>query len=262
MREKIKKGLLTIVAVFIFATSYYLIDRFSFEKEFPYYEVIVNNKDFFSIGVIGDSWVARKKLDTLLHEGLLEKGINNKIISSGQPSARSKLIYQNMFKDSTNKYSSKFLIKKHPDYCIVIAGVNDAIGQIGANFYSHHMILIIKNLLYYNIKPVIVELPEFGIVEHINNKNTFNRMRYIISSKFNNKGEIDNIKTYRKNLNKLLMEEKLNDKIIFIDFDNICSNYEDCKDIFKKDGAHLNEEGNKLLSENIVNVLTKQILMR
>lgn len=84
-------------------------------------------------------------------------------------------------------------------------------------------------------------------------------MRYKISSLFNNKGEIDNIKTYRKNLSNLLIENNLNDKIIFVDFDGICSDYEDCKDLFKKDGLHLNEDGNKLLSLNIVNVLSKQI---
>lgn len=155
MRKKLKIGLIALAAIFILATSYYLIDRFSFEKELPYYQITAANDSNLTIGIIGDSWTAGKKLDSLLHKGLLEKGINNEIISSGQQSARSKLIYQNIFKDSTNKHSSKFLLKKHPDYCIVIAGVNDASGQIGANFYSHHISLIIKTLLYYKIKPVI-----------------------------------------------------------------------------------------------------------
>lgn len=122
----------------------------------PFYSVSVDNDTTLTtIGIIGDSWVAGGKLDSLLHIGLLDKGFKNKILSSGHSGAKSKLIYQNLFDEKGNEHSSKFLIENRPDYCIVIAGVNDAASQIGGHFYSYHMSLIIKTLLHYKIKPII-----------------------------------------------------------------------------------------------------------
>src|SRR5690606_7925243 len=128
-----------------------------------------------TIGIIGDSWVAGDKLDSLLFNGLFEKGFENKIISSGHPGAKSKLIYQNLFEDKENEHSSKSLIENRPDYCIVIAGVNDAASQIGSHFYAYHMNLIVKTLLHYRIKPIIVTCPEFGIKETIDNMNVLSK---------------------------------------------------------------------------------------
>ncbi len=74
--------------------------------------------------------------------------------------------------------------------------------------------MIIKTLLHYKIRPVIVELPEFGIIESTNEMNGLKKTRNKIFSTFNNSGEVDNIKTYRIHLNNLL--QKLNKEIIFI----------------------------------------------
>lgn len=262
MLKKIKITVIALITIFTLTLSYYLIDRFSYAKEIQFYPIGINNDTTLTVGIIGDSWVAGKKLDAFLRDEFKAKGVSSMIISSGHSGAKSKLIYQNIFKDSTDEYSSKFVITSHPDYCIVIAGVNDAHGQVGAKFYSHHLSMIINTLLLYNIKPVIVELPEFGIIKAINDMNWINKTRYKIFSSFNNNGEIDNIETYRKDLNYLLKAQNLNDKIIFIDFDKVCSNYEQCKDIFKNDGVHLNERGNKLLSQTIVNELLKGITTR
>ena len=137
--------------------------------------------------------------------------------------------------------------------------MNDAAGQIGADFYAHHMKMIINTLLYYNIIPIVVELPEIGIIEYTNCTNIFYKIRYKLSAKFNNNGEIDNIKTYRKRLNDHLVENKLSDKIIFIDFDEICPDFDNCRTLYREDGLHLNLEGNKALSKNIVYTLLKKI---
>ena len=261
MKKKFRIISLGIIAIIVLTFSWYLIDRFSYSKDLPFYSITVNNDTTLTIGIIGDSWVAGGKLDSVIHIGLLEKGFENKILSSGHPGAKSKLIYQNLFEEKENEHSSKFLIENSPDYCIVIAGVNDAVGQVGANFYSHHIVLIIKTLLHYNIKPIIVNLPEFGIKETINEMGFIKRERNKVFAKFTNGGLIDNINTYRKTLNEELATENLKDKIIQVDFDNVCSDYNEHKELYAG-FSHLNKQGNEKLAKVIVNELTKEITTR
>jgi len=247
-----------VMMIFVLTFTWYLIDRFSYSKELLFYSIPVDKDATLTIGIIGDSWVWGGKLDSLLHNGLLEKGFKNKIISSGNPGAKSKLINQNLFDENGNDYSSKFVIENNPDYCIVIAGVNDAASQIGGHFYSYHMSLIIKTLLHYKIKPIIVSCPEFGIKETIDKMNFLSKNRNIISAYFNNKGEIDNIKTYRKILADELDSENLKDSIILIDFDNVCRDYNQCLDLYSN-SSHMSKNGNKILCQLIINELSINI---
>lgn len=261
MKRKIRIISLGIITIIVLTFSWYLIDRFSYSKELPFYSITVDNDTTLTIGIIGDSWVAGGKLDSLLHNRLLENGFENKIISSGHPGAKSKLIYQNLFEDKENEHSSKSLIENRPDYCIVIAGVNDAASQIGGHFYAYHMNLIIKTLLHYKIKPIIVTCPEFGIKETIDNMNVLSKNRNVISAYFNNDGEIDNIKTYRKILTAELDSENLKDSVILIDFDNVCHDYNKCSELYANP-SHLNKKGNEKLVQIIINELIKEITTR
>jgi len=261
VKKKIRIIGIGLITIIILTFSWYLIDRFSYSKELPFNSVTVDNDRTLTIGIIGDSWVAGAKLDSLLHNGLLEKGFKNKILSSGHPGAKSKLIYQNLFEGKANEHSSKFIIENRPDFCIVIAGVNDAAGQVGANFYSHHMLLIINTLLHYKIKPIIVSLPEFGIIEATNEMGFIKSERNKIYAKFTNSGEIDNIKTYRKTLDNELESEKLKDSIIQIDFDNVCADYSKCIE-FYSGTSHLSKKGNEKLSQIITVELIRNINAR
>ena len=261
MIKKIKLISIGVIMFFALIFSWYLIDRFSYSEELPFYSTTFNNDTTLTIGIIGDSWVAGKKVDSLLQAGLESKGFQNEVISSGQPGAKSKLIYQNLFKDTCDEYSSRFLIEASPDFCIVIAGVNDAVGQLGSDFYAHHIVLIIKTLLHYNITPVIVNLPEFGVVETIDGKGFLKRERNKLFSRFTNGGEIDNIRTYRSALDKKLEIEKLNDKIIKVDFDNVCVDYTQHKNLYANP-SHLNKLGNIEFSKAIVNELIREIPLR
>lgn len=261
MKKKIRIIGIGVITITILSFSWYLIDRFSYSKELPFYSVTPKNDTTLTIGIIGDSWVSGKKLDSILHHELLKNGIENTILSSGHAGAKSKLIYQNLFKKNGKEHSSKFIIENSPDYCIVIAGVNDAAGQVGGHFYSHHMIHIIKTLLHYKIKPIIVSCPEFGVKETIDNMDVFSRNRNVISAYFNNNGEIDNIKTYRKILTQALDAENLKDSIILINFDSVCSDYNKYPELYAN-SAHLSMKGNKILGRLIANELIRKINIR
>lgn len=247
-----------LVAIIVFAFSWYLINRYSRTTAIPFYSVDYQKDSILTVGIIGDSWVAGKKLDSLLHKDLLINGFHNRILSSGQPGAKSKLIYKNLFKENREITSSKFIVEKSPDYCIVIAGVNDAISQIGSNYYSHHMCQIVKMLLNYNIKPIIVTCPEFGIKETIDDMGILKKSRNVIAAYINNKGEIDNINAYRKNLSEVLESENLIDSTILIDFDKVCTDYKHCSELYLN-SSHLSEKGNIKLTHLIVNDLIEQI---
>ena len=261
MTKKIRIIGIGVITIIVLTFAWYLIDRFSYSKQLPFYSITVDKDTTLTIGIIGDSWVAGGKLDLLLHNGLLEKGFKNKILSSGHPGAKSKLIYQNLFEGKGNENSSKFLIENRPDYCIVIAGVNDAASQMGGHFYSYHMNLIIKTLLHYKIKPIIVSCPEFGIKETIDNMNVLSKNRNVISAYFNNNGEIDNIKTYRKILAEELDSENVKDSVILIDFDNVCRDYNKCPELYANN-SHLSKKGNEILCQIIINELISKINAR
>ncbi len=249
----------------IVVCGWYLIDRFSLSKVFPYYPVTADKDSTLTIGIIGDSWVEGEKLDSIIHRFLLAANFNNKTISSGQREAKSKSVYQNLFKGNHDPYSSKFIIETRPDCCIVIAGVNDASGQMGANFYSYHIKQIIKTLLHYGIKPLIVSLPEFGIEETPANMNGlvefFWKLRNKTFANFNNHGEIDNIKTYRKDLLNELVSESLKDSVVIVDFDSVCIDYAGCPQLYA-DRGHLSKYGKEKLCQVItaalVNTITAQ----
>ncbi|RNA61664.1 hypothetical protein D1631_06850 [Chryseobacterium nematophagum] len=148
-------------------------EQFSYSKKYTYFPTPHTKADSALTIIIGDSWASKHALDSLLHYYMKEKGISCTIISSGHPGAKTKRIYQNLFENRDYNFSSKFILEARPDFCVIVAGVNDASSQIGAKNYSFHMTQIIKTLLHYNIKPIVVSLPEFGIVELTNKRSFF-----------------------------------------------------------------------------------------
>ncbi|MEO9209930.1 MAG: SGNH/GDSL hydrolase family protein [Ginsengibacter sp.] len=211
-----------------------------------------------TIAIIGDSWATSNKLDNFLHDELLKNGFENKIISKGQSGAKTRLIYQNLFKDDHSKNSCKFIIENNPDYCILLGGTNDAIGQMGSLYYSFHLIKIIKFLLHFDIKPVVLTLPKIGVRETNNTMNILQRYRNHLSAYFNNGNQIENIDSYRKRLIERLRMEQLEDKILLVDFDKGCEKYEKSSDLYKSP-IHLSDKGNKKLAEFIAGELSKKL---
>lgn len=255
--KKITLGILLFLAIISF---WYLINRFSYAKELPYYSLSTAKDSVLTIGIIGDSWVEKEKLDSLVNLFLANVNIKSNVLSSGESDARTKFIYQNLFKEKTERNSSKFIIESRPDYCVVIAGVNDASGQLGPGYYSYHVEQIIKTLLHYKIKPVIVSLPEFGIEETPDNMSRVSELLWKFRNKifaiFNNNSKIDNIKRYRKSLTDRLVANNLKDSVCIIDFDKICADYYKCTPLYA-DRGHLTKLGKLKLCQLITDELIK-----
>lgn len=248
---KSKKGIIFVSIVLIICMiGLYLFDRFSFSNDKTKLYNTQGDISRLHIGIIGDSWAAGKKTDSIIHNALLISGVPNDIISSGHPGAKTKLIYENMFRDSSEPFSSLPIIVRKPQYCIIACGVNDAVGQVGKNFYAHHMNLIIKQLIANHIKPVVISLPEFAIMEYSKHDGFLKHTRNRLFALANNHGEIDNIKKYRKTLEQKILNTYSN-KIILINFDSICTDYYSNKALYQADGAHLSLIGNQKLGRFI-----------
>lgn len=254
---------LFVILVFLFSLisipTLYFVERFSYAEEYLYCDrPNIKADSSLLIGIIGDSWVAGRKLDGLLLNYLNSNEISSRVISSGNPGARTKKIYENLFENDENSYSTKFIISEQPDYCVIIAGVNDAASQIGANNYSFHMIQIIKKLIHNGIKPVMVSLPEFGIVELLNSTTFPKRLRNKLSAYINNNNEYDNIVEYRKVLLENLISNRLIESILIVDFDKVCDDYTQNTDLYR-DYSHLSEKGNEILAKEISNTIAEDV---
>lgn len=206
------------------------------------------------VGIIGDSWVLGTKLKEYFEAELREFGIIAEVINEGHGGASSKQIYLDLFIPETERFSSRnILFSEDVDYCIIIAGVNDSAGYLGADFYAYHMGRIASALCARGIVPVILELPEFGI-EETKSFSTGHGIKLLLLRYLFNGGEKNVIGAYRAALLDSLGQYELTDKTIVVDYDSFIDDYSNHKNLYS-DILHLNDEGRKglakLLAESI-----------
>ncbi|MBB6370943.1 SGNH/GDSL hydrolase family protein [Chryseobacterium shigense] len=245
MKKKLVLGVVLLIGV---VSLIYFWNKYSYAGRENYFSSAAKPENGLQIGIIGDSWVVRQNLDSLLQKKLLDKGIHSEIYSSGNPGAKTKKIYENLFKDDNEEFSSRKVIEKKPDYCIVIAGVNDAATCMGPEFYTHHMLMIIKTLLHYNIRPVIVSLPEFGVEENFKSKNVISSLSNRSAELVLNGGDQFKIPDYRNALLEELKHDGLDKKITILNFDEVTPDYDKDKGLYA-DPLHLNKLGYQKFSE-------------
>ena len=252
-----------VFVLFLGVGVLYIYKKKSYAERREYYPVQDNFKkdSILKIGIIGDSWVGRTDLDKKMQKIFSEKGIEAEFIALSHPGATSKEIYEDMFKEKNEEFSSKFVIESKPDYCIIIAGVNDVARHIGKKYYADHMILIINTLLHYKIKPIVVEVPNFGVEDVQKYKNVFSRYTNAISEAIDSDEVNDNnVSAYREVLFAELKINDLFDKIILFDSDKINKDYKNNKNLFT-DPLHLNEQGYevfiKALPEDIIDEIKR-----
>jgi len=191
------------------------------------------------IGVIGDSWVSGKKLDKAIIDELKSSGINADVVSIGQPGAKSRQIFRNLLLDSSKPYSSNsLLLDDGVSFIVVSAGVNDAAGHIGKDFYAQHMQDIVSAANSHSKFPIIVELPEFGIEEPSDSYKS--ELKHDLYRIIFDGGKTDIISDYRSALKTKLGTTELNYKIIT--FDPIVKDYSSSIDQYQNPW-HLTEEG-------------------
>lgn len=244
--------------------AYLFIDReFMVAKELPYYHVGPrHDDDTLRVAVIGDSWAEwhmTLSCDTLfeIYGGrLTAKPI--KCMTRGKGGAKSKDVYYYMFRSQTQEVSwmhdicTQPLLEEHPDYCVVMVGINDTWKKRPVSYYKGNYRLIIRLLLANHIRPVVMEIPDFEMGEWLNAHRKRKRILYRFYSYFTGVVE-DDITPFRNGLKEMLKETGLGDSVLYIPKDHwIPKNHQYPEEIYQEDHVHINYQGYHVLDSCIV----------
>jgi len=207
------------------------------------------------VAVIGDSWVAWQRIDRGLNLSLVQLGRPARVQSFGQPGARSRQVYENLFKPAAEPFSSQpVLFSGAFQACVVVAGVNDTASHLGKDFYVHHMLLIVDALLQRQIHPVILEVPGYGI-ESAESANLVGYVRRRLMRAVHDGGHVNVIGDYRAALRQALARRYPNQAYTLVQFSPAQDDYRPGERPGELDRMHLNAEGSARLGHQIAQAL-------
>ena len=216
MKKLLLSLLFLVVLVYLGNQIYRFIDReFCVAEELPFYHVDLHpNDDTLRVAFIGDSWAELHMMyncDTLFQQyggRLTTQPI--KCMSKGKLGAKSKDVYYYMFKSQTMEDSicTQSLLEKHPDYCVVMVGINDVWKKRPVSYYTGNYRLIIRLLLANDIRPVVMEIPDFALKEWLNKHRKRQGYLYRVYSVFTGVVQ-DDITPFRNGLSEMLKETGL-----------------------------------------------------
>lgn len=225
-------------------------------KTYPVKNSITN--DTIRILFIGDSWAAyHHQYDSLLsHMITIQSGFSCNILSKGFVGAKSKEIYERMFND----YKDNLI--EHPNYCIISAGINDAVAKLGVNYYIINYSFILRFLLDNNIIPVVLEMPTVDYKAVYNREKLTAKIRHHISSTLTG-ADFYSFVNYKQSLLNTIIHNNWEDSIIYIPSnewisDNIISN----RHYYREDGIHLNERGYLKLDSCLANKISTDLSLQ
>jgi lysophospholipase L1-like esterase len=210
--------------------------------------------DTLKIAFIGDSWAAYHcDYDKNLELRLTQNNRPAQVVSQGNVGAKSKEIYQRMFS------STKQILLEHPNYCVVSAGINDAVAKMGSDYYVHHYMLIIRQLLDMGIVPVVLEMPEVNYRAIASREAWTMRLRHVLSSLLTD-SELYGFESYKNALVFAIRKANIQNRIVYISSDLWNSNgFRDERSLYLSDETHLNDRGYEVLDSCITIEILKDI---
>lgn len=255
---KLKLRLLLLLFVIVTTSfGFYLYQRYSLEKRHVFVPEKKHKNDTLRVGIIGDSWATGITIDTIIRDEFIKRGINTEVIAFGQPEAKTKEIYDNLYANPGQPYSSYEILHHNLDYCIILAGTSDAEGEMGAKFYAYYCSLIISDLARNNIEPVFVTMPEFGFKEEADSLDILKKVRNEVSSLLIDNGNTRSLDGYRKQASEMLKNTHLKDSTIIVPFNLVCDDYEKHKILYRNTG-HLSTVGKQKMGKVIVEYILKK----
>ena len=208
--------------------------------------------DTLRIAYIGDSWASMHKDHDRQLAKLLENSLHRpvNVHSYGTRGLTSKEIYENLFDNTDFKI---FLQKRSYKYCYISAGINDTYKKMSTSYYQQSMDGIIQFFLTNNIRPIILEIPDYNIQKAYYNQKTNRKMLRKLSMFLNNTS-LDCKQQFRDALDELVNTKVYHNEISIIRYKTWNNNYQnDLQQLYVSDGMHLNDNGYQILDSTIAN---------
>ena len=248
-------SIVTIICILLCRKFY---AYYSPAQEREIYYTIQHNDDTLRIAFIGDSWAFGHQHHYCLIPQMLSENLQRPVIveSYGIGGLTSKEIYHALFEIDTFK---NFIIKGY-DYCIISAGINDTNKKMSISYYKNSINCIIRFMHENHIHPILLEIPDYNILQTYNNhkfyEKTVRRLSMIINSK-----DIDCKQEFREALNDLINENRYEDQVSIIRYRTWNNNYtKDLETLYIDDQVHLNERGYQKLDSVVTNIISKHYL--
>jgi lysophospholipase L1-like esterase len=216
--------------------------------------VAYTTNDTLKIAFIGDSWAAyHHDYDKELKIIFSQKGLPAHVFSVGNVGAKSHEIYERMFS------TTKPVLMERPNYCVISAGINDAVAKLGKEYYVHHYMLILQQLLKLGIRPVVLEMPEVNYRAVADREPWTMRIRHILSSLLTG-SELYGFDSYKTALIQAIKKTDMQSSIIYISADSWnAAGYQDKRGLYLSDEIHLNAKGYAVLDSCIASEILKDI---
>ena len=219
----------------------------------PYYVIHQTKSDTLRVLMIGDSWAEMHsvfQMDSFLQSKLvycLNRPV--KVFSKGIGGEKSKGIYMSMFENGES--GTKPLLSLGCDYCVILAGINDAANNLGTEQFCQNYHLILDFLFKNEIQPVVIEIPDVDIWNVYGGKPKKDLLNDFLRSIMTHCG-MYNYSEYREALHTMLQKDNIMHKVIYVPMN--CWNGRQAlinKSLFLKDGVHLNKLGYEKLDSCI-----------
>jgi len=232
------------------------------------YQPIKESSDTLHVIMIGDSWAEMHQRHDSIMSSLLssEFPIPVSFKSKGKGGAKSKEIYYYMFKNRTDghafEYCTQDLIETKPDYCIVMAGINDAASCLGTDFYWNNYYCIIRLLLDLGIRPVVVEMPMVNIKELYADKPIYHKLCDALRAMMT-RSPLYDVNDYSSFLLQRIEESGLKDSLVIVHKEMWnADGFKDERCLYQPDNIHLNDYGYTLIDSCIVSNIKEDYVRR
>lgn len=255
--------LFTILIVVLYFYYYHRWKHlWTMDASTPYYHIISEKKDSLRVAMIGDSWAEihhMNKMDLYLCTLLEEKSQRPVFMESkGKGGEKTSGIYRLMFYNG--EFGTKLLLSSGLDYCIVVAGINDAAANLGARQYCFYYHQIITFLLANHIRPVVVEIPNVNIWHLYRGKPIKDLVVDFIKS-IMTRCKMYQFQGYREALYRMLVDDHLLEKVVYVpmkDWNERSPNVD--QSLFLSDQIHLNRYGYERLDSCIASYIVKDLM--
>lgn len=220
-----------------------------------------NDNDTLRIAYIGDSWAFMHNKHQCKIVQILKEAIQKpiEVHSFGVCGLTSKEIYENLFLNNSFKV---FLQNKGFSYCFLSAGINDCNKKTGVNIYKQSINFIIQFLLKNNIRPIILEIPDYDIKKSFQDQKSSRKVIRRISMWVTNT-PMDCKQLFREALNELIIDNDYQEKVNIIRYKTWNNNYyDDLNKLYLNDRLHLNEQGYSKLDSAIAKEILSSMTTR